>query len=205
RSCEKSHRLPGFQAQSSESGGHFVEETSMNRSKRFHLYADVLAIFAAVGVHNANAAPGQMVGFLSTLGGSVSPISSFNSSGGSNTVTILGTGLFKVTFPGLGNGLNSNAQVNAYNTNGHPHICTSQGWGSNGTDVTAYVGCFDFSGHPYSADFSIFYQSRNAAPGGWLGFLGAVQPSPPSATPRLSAHCNVVVAANTISRSDTDL
>jgi hypothetical protein len=150
----------------------------------------------------AQALPGQTVGFLSTLGGSVSPVSSFNSAGGTNTVTILGTGLFKVTFPGLGNGLNSNVQVNAYNTNGHPHICTSQGWGSDGgTGVVAYVGCFDFTGNPYSADFSIFYQSRSAAPGGWLGFLWADQPSAASYTPSLSYNYNNRGTPNTITRS----
>lgn len=167
--------------------------------------ATIFSVLAAAGIHTANAQPGaQSVGFLATLGGSVSTVASFNSAGGTNTVTILGTGLFQVTFPGLGNGLNSNVQVNAYNTNGHPHICTSQGWGSsNSVDVIAYVGCFDFSGNPYSADFSIFYQARHAAPGGWLGFLWADQPTAASYTPNTNWNYNNRGTLNTVTRSGT--
>jgi len=181
-----------------EGAKHMSATTSVRR------FATIFSVLAAAGIHAANAQPGQTVGFLSTFGGAVSSVTSFNSAGGTNTVTILGTGLFEVTLPGLGNGLSSNVQVNAYNTNGSPHICTSQGWGSsNGTDVFADVGCFDFSGNPYSADFSIFYQARNAAPGGWLGFLWADQPTAASYTPNASYNYNNRGGSNTVTRSGT--
>jgi hypothetical protein len=168
-------------------------------------FAAVFSVLAAATIHAANAQPSaQSVGFLATLGGQVSSVASFNSAGGTNTVAILGTGLFLVTFPGLGNGLTSNVQVNAFETNGTPHICTSQGWGSsNGTDVYAYVGCFDFVGNPYSADFSIFYQARQAAPGGWLGFFWADQPSAPSYTPNTNWNYNNRGGTNTVTRTST--
>jgi len=176
----------------------------MNANTTGRSFAAIFSILVAASIHAAYAQPGQTVGYLSTLGGSVSPVSSFNSAGGTNTVTILGTGLFEVVFPGLGNGLNSNVQVNAYETNGHPHICTSQSWGaSNGTDVIAYVGCFDFYGNPYSADFSIFYQARHAAPGGWLGFLWANQPTSASYTPDSNWNYNSRGGTNTVTRSGT--
>jgi hypothetical protein len=164
--------------------------------------AALFAVLAAASIHAANAQPRQEVGFLSTLGGEVSPITSFNSAGGTNTATIIGTGRFEVIFPGLGNGLNSNVQVNAYVTDGSPHICTSQGWSSsNGTDVTAYVGCFDFAGNPKSADFSIFYQARYAGSGGWLGFIWADQPTAATYTPSSDWNYNGSGTPNTVTRS----
>ena len=175
----------------------------MSISTRRRRLAAILSILAAATIHAAGAT-GVSVGFLSTFGGSVSSVSSFNSAGGANTVAILGTGIFQVEFPGLGNGLNSNVQVNAYETNGTPHICTSQGWGSpNGTDVYANVGCFDFAGNPYSADFSIFYQSRQVATGLSLGFLWADQPTSATYTPNSNWNYNDLGGTNTVSRSGT--
>ncbi len=141
------------------------------------------------------------IGFVGTLGGTLTPVESFNSTGGANSVAIVGTGLFQVTLPGLGNGLDSNVQVNASNTNGTPHICTSQGWGSsNGVDVFANVACFDFSGNPYSGDFTLFYQARSSAPGGWLGYLWANQPTTASYTPSADYNYNNTGGTNTVTR-----
>ena len=149
--------------------------------KRRHLTSAALGVLAMAAATGARASSS---GFFATLGGSISPVTSFNSAGGTNTVTILGTGRFQVVLPGLGNGENSDVQVNAFNTNGTPHICTSQGWTSgNGVDVTAYVGCYDFSGNPYSGDFSLSYQSRTAATGGWAGFVWADEPTTASYKP----------------------
>ncbi|HLY19924.1 MAG TPA: hypothetical protein VKR61_22005, partial [Bryobacteraceae bacterium] len=87
-----------------EGAKHMRVTTSVRR------FATIFSVLAA-GVHAANAQPGnQAVGFLATLGGSVSSVTSFNSAGGTNAVTILGTGLFEVVFPGLGNGYTSNVQ-----------------------------------------------------------------------------------------------
>jgi hypothetical protein len=168
------------------------------RSARVMLTGLMLAGAATAAAGGAEASSS---GFFATLGGSVSSVSSFNSAGGANTVTILGTGRFQVVLHGLGNALNSNVQVNAYNTNGHPHVCTSQGWtSSNGVDVTAYVGCYDFAGNPYSADFSLFYQSRSAATGGWAGFVWADQPTAASYTPNSNYNYNNRGGVNTVTR-----
>ena len=176
----------------------------MNVTTRRRSFAAIVSILAAASIPAANAQPAQTVAFLGTLGGSISPVLNFNSVGSANTVTIVGTGLFEVTLGGMGNGLNSNVQVNAFSTNGTPHICTSQGWGSNnGVDVVAYVGCFDFAGNPYSADFSLFFQARHAAPGGWLGFLWADQPTAASYTPNSNWNYNNRGTPNTVTRSST--
>jgi hypothetical protein len=191
----------GSQRQVLESGGskHMSAPTSVRRFA-------ILSILAAAGIHAANAQPAQNVGFFATLGGQVSSVTNFNSAGGTNTMTIVGTGLFQVLFPGLGSGTGSNIQVNAFDTNGSPHICTSQGWGSsNGTDVYAYVGCFDFAGNPYSGDFSIFYQARNAAPGGWLGFFWADQPTAASYTPNTTWNYNNKGGFNKVTRTGTGI
>jgi len=162
------------------------------------------AVAACVAAASHARAIGAAVGFVQTYAGAVRPLSNFNSAGGSNTVTALGAGAYQVTLPGLGNGLDSNVQANAVDSNSppQPHLCTSQGWGSsNGVDVYAYVGCFDFEGHPVSGDFSLFYQSRSPpAPGGWLGFLWADQPSAASYTPDASYNYNNRGGVNTVTR-----
>ena len=129
--------------------------------------------FAATVVH------AQSIGYVGTLGGELSTAVSYNSAGGSNSVSIARTGVFQVTLSGLGNSLNSNIQVNAVNTDGTGHYCTSDGWYSdNDVDVTAYVDCFDSSGNPLTEDFTLFYQARTTAPpSGSIAFLWANDPT----------------------------
>jgi hypothetical protein len=139
---------------------------------------------------------------MATFEGSVSSLSTFNSASLSNSFSVVSTGHYTVTFPGLGNGLHSNAQVNAYNTDGKPHICETGSWGSsNGTDVFVNVYCYDFAGNAAAGDFSVFYQSRGTAPGGWLGFIWADQPSAASYTPNVNWNYNSRGGANTVTRS----
>lgn len=169
-----------------------------------HGVSTLALVAACAGLAAPTLAQATAVGFVATFGGSISSVSSLNSGGGSNSVTVLGTGQYQVVLPGLGNGLNSNVQVNAYNTDGRPHICTSQGWGSsNGVDVFANVGCYDFAGNPVSADFSVFYQSRSGTSADWLGFLWADQPSAASYTPNVNWNYNARGGVNTITRQGT--
>ena len=158
-----------------------------------------LALLAGSGVFAKSGA--QTIGLVASFEGQISPIGNFNSTGASNSVTIVQTGLFQVVMPGLGNGLNSDVQVNAYNSDGRPHYCMSQGWGSNnGVDVVAYVGCYDLSGNPLSADFSLLYQSRTVPPGGNTGFVWADQPTASSYTPASDYSFNSSGGTNTITR-----
>lgn len=153
----------------------------------------------------ASAAQAQSIGYVETLGGSISSAVSYNSAGGANSLAVLGTGVFQVTLGGLGNSLNSNVQVNAVNTNGQGHYCTSDGWFSpNGVDVTADVACFDAGGNPLPADFSLFYQARTTAPAsGAIAFLWANNPTNASYSPDLTYNFNSTGALNTVARSST--
>ena len=138
----------------------------------------VLATGMVAGLAAATTARAQSIGYVETLGGNISSAVDYNSAGGSNSLAVIGTGLFQVTLPGLGNGIDSNVQVNAVETNGQGHYCTSDGWfSSNGVDVTADVACFDASGNPLLADFSLFYQARTSPPpSGAMAFLWGDQP-----------------------------
>jgi hypothetical protein len=133
----------------------------------------VLSVAATTAAH------AQSIGYVGTLGGELSSAESYNSAGEANSVAIIGTGIFEVTLAGLGNGLDSDVQVNAVNTDGTGHYCTSGGWySSNDIDVTAYVYCFDSAGNPLSEDFSLLYQARTTAPpSGSIAFLWADKPT----------------------------
>ncbi len=158
----------------------------------------------------ASAAQAQSIGYVGTLGGAISPAVNFNSAGGSNSLAVIGTGVFQVTLGGLGNSLNSNVQVNADNTNGQGHYCTSDGWFSpNGVDVTADVACFDAAGNPLPADFTLFYQARTSKPpSGSIAFLWADQPDAPqftAYTPAASYNFNSTGGTNTVTRENVGI
>jgi hypothetical protein len=165
--------------------------------------ASALALLVT-GIAAAPAAQAQSIGYVETLGGAISPAVSFNSAGGTNTLAPSGN-TYVVTLPSLGNSLHSNVQVNAANTNGSGHYCTSGGWFSfNGVDVTADVNCFDILGNPILADFSLFYQARTTAPAtGKIAFLWANHPTAPSYTPAAHWNFNSTGARNTINRENT--
>jgi hypothetical protein len=111
---------------------------------------------------------------------------------------------WEVTFPGLGNSLHSNVQVNAVDNNGNGHYCTSDGWASpNGVDVVADVTCFDVKGNPILGNFSLFYQARTRAPAkGAIAFLLANRPTRPSYTPALNYNFNSTRQRNTVNRDN---
>jgi hypothetical protein len=153
---------------------------------------------------------GPAIGYVETLGGAITSAITFNSAGGTNSLAALGTGVYQVTLPGLGNGVNSNVQVNAINTDGRGHYCTADGWGSpNGTDVTADVACFDSTGNPLSADFSLFYQARTSPPpSGAIAFLWANEPDLPQFsvyTPDTAYNYNSTGGVNTVTQENTGI
>ena len=106
----------------------------------------LIACLAVMLFAAATAGHAQSIGYVGTLGGELSSAVSYNSAGGGNSVSIVGTGEYQVTLGGLGDSLNSNIQVNAADYDGTVHYCTIGDWGSfNDVDVTAYVFCFDSS------------------------------------------------------------
>jgi hypothetical protein len=149
-------------------------------------------------------AQAQSIGFIGTLGGSISSVETYNSAGGNNSLVFVGNTV-AVTLPGLGNGLNSNVQVNATNTNGRGHYCNVINWGtSNGVDVVVNVACFDLSNSPILADFALFYQARTTPPiGAGIAYVWADQPTAPSYTPNPNYSFNSIGGPNSITRSST--
>lgn len=142
------------------------------------------------------------LGFVGTIGGQISSVESFNSAGGTNSITFVGNTM-QVTLPGLGNGLNSNVQVSALNTNGSGHYCTVIDWfSSDNVDVTVNVACFNSAGSPELADFAMLYQARTVRPtGADIAFVWANQPTSPSYTPDSSYSFNSIGGPNSITRS----
>jgi hypothetical protein len=161
-----------------------------------------LALFVA-GIAAAPAGQAQSIGLVEAIGGNILPDQNYNSARGLNSLASSGK-TWEVTFADLGNGLNSNVQVNAVD-NGNGHYCTSDGWVSrNGVDVVADVTCFDAKGNPALGDFSLFYQARTSAPAkGAIAFLLANRPTLPSYTPAPKYNFNSTGRRNTVNRDKT--
>jgi hypothetical protein len=81
---------------------------------------------------------------------------SFNSSGGTITVTRDSTGAYKVRFAGLGRppGGRDNVQVSAYGGTS-PVYCKPQMWDATGADMVVPVGCFANNAVPMDSKFTI--------------------------------------------------
>lgn len=170
----------------------------------------LIACLAVMLFAAATAGHAQSIGYVGTLGGELSSAVSYNSAGGGNSVSIVGTGEYQVTLGGLGDSLNSNIQVNAADYDGTVHYCTIGDWGSfNDVDVTAYVFCFDSSGNPLTEDFTLLYQARTSAPpSGSIAFLWADQPSiavGSTYTPDSSYSYNSTGGTNTVRHESTGL
>lgn len=164
--------------------------------------ASIFACAALCISFGASRADAQSIGYVSTFDGNVSPVESYNSAGGTNSLAFIGTTM-QVTLPGLGNGLNSNVQVGAVNSKGRAHYCTVINWGSsNGVDVIVNVACFDLSNTPVLADFAMFYQARTTRPvGADVAFVWANQPSAAHYRPDPTYSFNSIGGINRINRS----
>jgi hypothetical protein len=97
---------------------------------------------------------------------------SFNSTGGTNTITRTGTGQYKATLPNVGNSGGGDVQVTAYYAESsflkkapgivaHPGAlrCQVAFWNLSTVDVT----CVNFSGNPVDAEFSLLYTVNEPA------------------------------------------
>lgn len=164
---------------------------------RIHPVGTFLAMSIA-----ASAAHADPLGFVTTLGGNISNSGSYNSAGETNSLVFIDN-TFQITLPGLGNGVNSDVQVSAENTNGSGHYCTVINWNSsNGKDVTVNVACFDKSGNPTLSDFTMLYQVRTVRPtGADIAFVWANQPTKASYKPDRHYSFNSIGGANKITRS----
>lgn len=138
----------------------------------------------------------------------------FNSSGGTNTVTRIGTGVWDVTLPNLGAwdpGAGGHIEVNSY---GYlPVRCGVGGWGSDSLGgVLARVTCTSLAGAPvdslftlvFSNGVSLFGHNRFVSPPpyGGLGaaYLWAYQPSTPGTYTPFGYSWNGNGSANTVTR-----
>jgi hypothetical protein len=103
----------------------------------------------------------------------------WNSTGGTNTITRNGTGLYTVILPGL-NFTGGTAEVTAYSGN---HYCKVQGWGPSGTTQRVNVACFSPQGTPADGMFTMAFSqfSPNMTPA--FEYAWVDNATSPSSTP----------------------
>jgi hypothetical protein len=134
--------------------------------KLTHLETLGLAVLVAVGASGA-ADAFTRIGFVwsscPNCTGTYTPDSRYtwNSLGGTTTITNVGTGEYTVDFVGLYSAAHwTNVQVSAYGTSGY---CTIARWNAEGGGAAAemYVRCFDASAHLATSHFTLLYQQRS--------------------------------------------
>ncbi len=81
----------------------------------------------------------------------------FNSAGGTNSVTRLSTGAYRVNLPNLGTA-SGVVHVNAY---GGSAYCKAHSWGPNGATQEIYVMCFDPGGNTVDSQFSVLFYKED--------------------------------------------
>jgi hypothetical protein len=84
----------------------------------------------------------------------------YNTSGGASSVTRSGTGVYQVTFAGLGGVHGGNVQVTARGSDSAR--CKVSGWQTTGSTVTAGVRCFQ-GPTPADSEFLASYEATNHA------------------------------------------
>jgi hypothetical protein len=130
---------------------------------------------------------------------------SYNSSGGSISVTPISTGYYQVNFGKLYSGSPSNVQISAFDTSGY---CTSSSWGTEGAGQSAemWISCFNAAGTPTNSYFTLLYQARTAPFGDaakGIAYFWADQPTNSSYTPDLEFNYNSTGTPSTIVRTGT--
>jgi hypothetical protein len=130
-------------------------------------------------------APGSDAAFVwsSSLTGSITASSaySYNSSGGTNQITQIGTGQYRVDFPGVGSIVGGDVQVTAYGSGSER--CKVASWGSSGSTLQVYVNCFTTTGVATNSLFTANYVRRSDHPGIEGGYVWAHNQSSASYTP----------------------
>jgi hypothetical protein len=124
---------------------------------------------------------------------------SYNSSGGTNRITQIATGQYRVDFPGLGNTTGGDVQVTAYGSG--TERCKVAGWTSSGSTLQVNVFCFTSVGAPTNALFEANYVRRSDFPGAEGGYVWAFDPSSSSYNAASSWSWNSTGGAVTISHT----
>jgi len=172
--------------------------------------AGMLAAVAAIAALGAPQVHAQAIGFVwnnnPSTAGTTTPDTgySYNSSGGPIGITRNAKGNYSVIFTGLGNALNSNVLVTPYGSG--PDFCISGGWFTpSGTDVEAYVYCYNKLGDLADHGFTLLYQARTHSDPttAEVAFLLADQPTTGNYTPDLTYQYNPTGGMNTITRDGT--
>ncbi|WP_438023971.1 hypothetical protein [Sorangium sp. So ce233] len=115
-----------------------------------------------------------------------------------NTVTQLGTGRYRVRFPGIGASSGGNVQVTAYGSGAER--CKVDHWNNSGGDVNAYVNCFTAGGAALNTRFSIAYVRKSGTGSSDEAYVWANDPTAAAYTPNLTHQFNSSGVNNTIVR-----
>ena len=128
--------------------------------------------------------PGQG-SYASLQYGPAAIVQSYNSAGVANAVVPLGIGQYQVTFPGVGlvGVLAGSVQATAVQPNAAPRRCKVRKLGAAGTDIIAYVSCFDQNGLPVNSEFTASYHRQRSAyaafgPPKYFGYLWSAGAGP---------------------------
>ena len=126
---------------------------------------------------------------------------SFNTTGGTITITRSGTGLYRVALTGFAADDYDAVQVTAYGGSGY---CTVGGAWTSGSSPSIPVNCYAAGGKPANGEFSLLYQKRAGnfgSAGQGIAFLLADQPSTASYGANANYQYNSTGGSNTITRS----
>ncbi len=130
------------------------------------------------------------------------PHHQFNSTGGTNTVTRSSTGVYDVVLDNLGSE-GGTVKVTAFAATSH--YCKAADWDASGADELVEVRCFDFTGGPVDAKFTLVFadEASIAATGGANGYVRATDQTNPSYTPTTAYQHNSTGVLNTVTRTGT--
>lgn len=112
------------------------------------------------------------------------PRYSWNSAGGTNSVTRVSTGVYDLRLPGMASVTREggNAMVTAYGTSGE--YCNVRQWLDSGTDIVARVQCFNAGGSAADSRYSFSYSaSRGPTPSQYAAYAWANNATAASYTP----------------------
>jgi hypothetical protein len=112
----------------------------------------------------APAAATSLAGYFSSA--SASNDTSYNSTGGHVSVTSSSTGVYTVTFSGLGGITGGHVEVTQLRRS---DTCSVDGWAPSGADLDVTVDCFDLTGNPDEAEFSLIV-TQPKSPNGILAY-----------------------------------
>ncbi len=119
-----------------------------------------------------------------------------NSSGGTNTVTYLGTGRYHVTMSGVGA---TGGAVNVTPLGSAARLCNMSGWGAVGADEYAYVQCSKLNGALAASRFVVTFLAASGDAGN-LAYLLLDSPTATNSTPDATWSYNSTGGINTAHR-----